>query len=74
MKGIVQTLEKTLAEIHITNRVDGFGENDTSRKLTVAVAPVVLNTFKMPLVNQDNNFLALRLIYCLEEILIALVN
>jgi hypothetical protein len=54
---VVQTLEETLAEVHIANWVNRLCEDDTTRKLTIAVAPVVLNTFEMPLVNKNNNFL-----------------
>jgi hypothetical protein len=38
------------------------------------VAPVVLNTFEMPLINDHNNFLSLALINLLEKILITLVD
>ena len=71
---VVQALEKTLAEVHIADGINWLGEVHTAGELTIAVAPVVLDTFKMPLVNEDNDLLALRLINSSEKIFIALVN
>ena len=59
VKIIVHTLEETLSQIHIANWVDGLLEYDTARELTISVAPVVLDTLKMPLVNNNNNSLSL---------------
>lgn len=41
--------------------------------MTIAAAPVMLNTFEMPLVNKHNNFLCRVLINLSEKILITLV-
>jgi hypothetical protein len=38
-------LEKTLSQVHIANWVDWVIKVNTARKLAVAVAPMVLNTF-----------------------------
>jgi hypothetical protein len=42
---VVESLEETLAQVHITDRVDWVSKVYAARKLTVAVAPMVLNTF-----------------------------
>ena len=42
--------------------------------MTIAVAPVVLDAFEMPLVDENDDLLALALINLLEEVLISLVD
>ena len=53
---------------------DGFGEVHRAGELTIAVAPVVLNTLDVPLVNKDDDLLSGILVNQSEKILIALVN
>ena len=74
MQRIVQALEETFPQVHIADGVNGLGKGNTTRKLAVAVAPVMLNTLEMPLVNQDDDLLSLALINLLEEILITLID
>ena len=74
MERVVESLEQTLAQVHISDWVDGLGEDYRAGELTVAVAPVVLDTLEMPLVHEDDNLLTGALINLSEEILIALVN
>jgi hypothetical protein len=74
VKVIVEALEETLAEVHVSDGIDRLGEVDRTRQLSVVMAPVVLDTFKMPLINQDNDLVALSTVYLLVEILIPLVN
>lgn len=74
LQRVIESLEKTLTQVHITDRVDGISEDHRAGELAVAIAPVVLDTFQMPLVDEDDDLLALRLVNCLEEFLIALVN
>ncbi len=74
VKVIVEALEETLAEVHVSDGVDRLGEADGTRQLSVVMAPVMLDTFKMPLINQDNDLVALSTVYLLVEILIPLVN
>jgi hypothetical protein len=45
VKRVIKALEKTFAQVHITDRVDWVSKVYAARKLTVAVAPMVLNTF-----------------------------
>jgi hypothetical protein len=59
VQGVVETLEKTLAQVHITDGVDGLSEDNGAGELTVAIAPVVLDTFQVPLVDEDDDLLAL---------------
>ena len=59
VQGVVETLEKTLAQVHITDGVDGLSEDHRAGELTVAIAPVVLDTFQVPLVDEDDDLLAL---------------
>ena len=74
LQGVIETLEKTLTQVHITDGVNGVSEDHRARELAVAVAPVVFDTFQVPLVDEDDDLLALLLINCLEDFLIALVN
>ena len=73
---VVESLEETFAEVHIADRVDALGELDGARQLSVPVAPVVLNTFHMPLVDEDDDFFAglARFVYFVKENFILLVN
>lgn len=71
---VVESLEETFAQVHITNRVDGISEVNRARNLAVAAAPVMLDTLEMPLVNKHNNFLSGVLINLSEKILITLVH
>jgi hypothetical protein len=72
--GIPKSLEKTLSEIHIADRVNAFGELHGARKLSVSVAPVVLNSLQMPLVHYNNNFLALSFVKVVKQVLILLID
>ena len=59
LQGVVETLEKSLAQVHITDGVDGVSEDHRAGELAVAVAPMVLDTFQVPLVDEDDDLLAL---------------
>jgi hypothetical protein len=74
VKVVVKSLEKTVSEIHITNWVDALWEVDASRKLTVSGCPVVLNSFHVPLVDNDNNFFLRCGIDMFEKIFISFVD
>ena len=74
MERVVESLEQTLAQVHISDGVDGLGEDHRAGELTVAVAPVVLDTLEMPLVHEDDDLLTGALVNLSEQILIALVN
>jgi len=58
MLDVVKTLEQTITQVHVANRVDAFRELDGAGKLAVPVAPVVLNAFHVPLVDNNDDFLA----------------
>ena len=74
VKRVVESLEETLTQVHITNRVYGSSEVNRAGDLAIAAAPVMLNTLEMPLVNKHNNFLGGVLINLSEKILITLVH
>ena len=74
MQRVVQSLEQTIAQVHITNGVDAFGEVHTARYLTVAVAPVMLDSLQVPLVDDNDDLISLALVNLSEEVLITLVN
>lgn len=74
MQVVVESLEKTITEVHVTNWVDTFREGHTSWQLTVSVGPFVLNTLHVPLVDDDNNSLVVARVNLSEEILVSLVD
>ena len=73
---VVQSLEETLAQIHIANRVDSLGELDGARHLAVSVEPVVLNALHVPLVHKYDDLLSgfRRMIYLLEQLIVSFVD
>lgn len=71
---IVETLEKTLTQVHIADRINTFGELNRAWQLAVSVAPVMLDTLHMPLVDDDNDSLALGLINLFEELFVLLID
>lgn len=74
MHVVIDSLEQTFSQVQITNWVDGFGEVNRSWELTVSVAPVMLDSFQMPLIDYCDDDISFALIDGLEEILISLVN
>lgn len=58
VKLVVESLEKTITKVHIADRINSFWELHAAWKLTIAMAPIVLNAFHVPLVYKDNNLLA----------------
>jgi len=74
VKIVVHTLPETSTQVHITNRVNSVLELNASGKLTISVAPVVLNTFQMPLVNENDNLLTGGFVNLFEEVLIFHIN
>lgn len=74
MKRVVQKLEKTFSEIHVSDGVDRLVDSNGSGDLTVMVGPVVLEVLHVPLV--DNNYYSLSVIslHLSEDILTSLVN
>jgi len=71
---IPQTLVQTLAQVHVANRVNAFWELDGTRQLAVPVAPVVLDAFHVPLVDDHDNFVALGVVDLFEKLGVALVH
>lgn len=74
VKRVVESLEKTLAQVHIADGVNALGEVDAAGNLTIAVAPVMLDALQVPLVDQDDDLLALALVDLSEEVFITLVH
>ena len=74
MKGVVESLEKTVSKIHVSDNIDAIWEGDRSWELSVSVSPVVLDTLHVPLVDQDNNFLLRALINLSEKVIVSLIN
>jgi len=71
---IVETLEETIAQVHISNRINTFREVHTSWQLAVSVSPLVLNTLHMPLVHNNDNLFLRALVNSREKILVSLIN
>lgn len=74
MQVVIKTVEETLAEVHVTDGVNAFGELDAARNLTVAVSPVVLDALHVPLVDNNYDLIALCVVDLTEQILILLVD
>lgn len=71
---VVETLEETVAEVHVANWIDSFRELNATGDLSVSVGPFVLDTLHVPLVDNDDDFFIRALVDGGEEILITLVN
>lgn len=71
---VVQSVEETLSQVQITNRVDTFREHNRSWYLPIMMAPVVLNTFHVPLVYDSYYLFALAIVNVSEEVFITLIN
>lgn len=74
MQVVVKSLEQTFAQIHVSNRVDAFGILYRAWELTISMTPRVFNALHMPLIDEDDDTLALGLVYLLEKAFIALVD
>jgi len=74
VKVVVHTLPKTSTQVHITDRVYTFLKFYASGKLTISVAPVVLNTFQMPLVDDYYNLLTWGFVNLFEKVFIFHIN
>lgn len=74
MQVVVKALEKTFAKVHISDWVDLFRYLDTTGNLAVAVSPVVLDTLHVPLVDHNDNFVALGAVDLAEELFVLLVD
>jgi len=71
---IVQALEQALAEIHIANWIDSLREINAARHLSVPVSPVMLDSFHVPLIHNDNNLFTLSIVNLSEQVLVSLIN
>ena len=67
-------MEQTLSKVQVSNRVDSVFEDNRARKLTIPMAPVMLNSFHMPLVYNNNDFLSFTVVDVGKQILISFVN
>jgi len=74
VEGVVKSLEKTVLQVHISDWVDTIWEWNTSWNLSISSSPLVLDTFHMPLIDNNNNFLMRRLINLLKKIIISFFN
>lgn len=74
MQVVVETLEQTIAQVHVSNRINSLSELHTSWHLTVSVSPLMLNTLHVPLVYNDDNLLLRAFINGLEKILVTLIH
>ena len=73
MQVVVQSLEQTVTEVHVTDGVDVL-EVNTSGQLAVVMSPVVLDALHVPLVDDHNDFLGWVSIDGSEQVIVSLVN
>ena len=71
---VVKALEQTLTEVHVTDRVDTLGEVNATGNLAVPVSPVMLNALHVPLVDNDDHFLATGPVNLSKEVRVALID
>ena len=74
VQSVVESLEETVSQVHVTNWVNALWEGDASWKLAVSVSPVVLDTLHVPLVHNNDDFLLWAFIDLSEEIVISLID
>ena len=74
MQVVVQSVEQTLAQVHVANWIDLLRDLNTAGNLTVAVSPMVLNAFHVPLIHKHNNFFAVGVVNVSEQALVALID
>ena len=74
MKIVVKALEETLAQVHVANGVNSLGELNRTGKLTVSVAPVVLNSLQMPLIDEHHDLISRGFVYFGEKLFVFLIN
>jgi len=74
VKIVVKALEETLAQVHVADGVNSLGELHRTGKLTVSVAPVVLNSFQMPLIDKHHDFISRCFVYFGEKLFVFLIN
>ena len=74
MESVVESLEKTVLEVHVTDWVNAFWEVNTSWHLTVSMGPVVLDTLHVELVANNDDFLGRGSIDLSEKVFVTLIN
>ena len=74
VQSVVKSLEQTFSQVHISNWVNRLIEDHASRQLSIPLAPVVLNTFKMPLVDHSNDLLGIRPVDINEQSFVSFVD
>jgi len=70
---VVQPVEQTFSQRHVTNWVDVL-ELDRAGNLTISMGPFMFDSFHVPLVNDNNNAIALGVINCFEKVNVTLVH
>ena len=68
---VVETLEQTVAQVHVADGVDALWEVDWTRQLAVSVSPLVLDTFHVPLVDYNDNLLVRWRVNSLENVAVS---
>ena len=74
MQGVVQSLEQTVSQVHVSDWVDSLCEVHASWELSVSMSPVVLDTFHVPLVDHHHNLLFLGLVDLSEQFSVFIVD
>lgn len=59
MQIVIEALEESITQVHVSDWVDALWEINASWELTVSMSPIVLNSLHMPLVHNYDNFLVL---------------
>lgn len=74
MQVVVESLEETISKVHVSNWVNPFWEVNASWKLSIGMGPFVLNTFHVPLIDNNYYFLVSAFINLLKQILVSSIN
>lgn len=74
MESIIQSVEETVLQVHISDWVDAIWEDHTSWHLSVSVGPLVLDSLHVPLIDEDEDFLVFALVDNSEDVIISSVD
>jgi hypothetical protein len=74
MQSIIHSLEETFSQVEVTNRIYRAFKMHTSRNLAISMAPMMLNSFHVPLVDNNDNLFMRTSVNLFEQTLVSFVD